>query len=103
VETAAEPRMTPRSARHRAPRRAEKLGLAGEPGIVISAPASAAGARTRHTLTEGRSCGLAMRNRPDGSISVCDRDERLGSRTMRRAVAAWFLGVGKGEDGKGGG
>ena len=100
VETAAEPRMTPRSARHRAPRRAEKLGLAGEPGIVISAPASAAGARTRHTLTEGRSCGLAMRNRPDGSISVCDRDERLGSRTMRRAVAAWFLGVGKWEDGR---
>jgi len=92
--------MTPRSARHRAPRRAEKLGLAGEPGIVILAPASAAGARTRHTLTEGRSCGLAMRSRPDGSISVCDRDERLGSRTMRRAVAAWFLGVGKWEDGR---
>jgi len=48
VETAAEPGMTPRSARHRAPRKAEKLGLAEEPGIVISAPASAAGARTRH-------------------------------------------------------
>jgi len=34
-------------------------------------------------------------------MSVCDRDEEgLGSRTMRRAVAAWFLGVGKGEDGR---
>lgn len=102
VETAAEPGMTPRSARHRAPRSAEKLGLAGEPGIVISAPASAAGARTRHTLTEGRSCRLAMRRRPDGSIWICDRDEEgLGSRTTRRAVAAWFLVVGKGEDGRG--
>jgi len=104
VETAADPGMTPRSARHRAPRRAEKLGLAGEPGIVILAPASAAGARTRHTLTEGRSCRLAMRRRPDGSIWVCDRDEEgLGSRTTRRAVAAWFLVVGKGEDGRDGG
>jgi len=75
VETAAEPGMTPRSARHWAPRRAEMLGLAGEPGIVISAPASAAGARTRCTLTEGRSCRLAMWSRPDRSISVCDHDE----------------------------
>jgi hypothetical protein len=41
METAAEPGRTPRSARHRAPRRPEKLGLAG---IVISAPASETGA-----------------------------------------------------------
>ena len=55
METAAEPGRMPRSARHRAPRRDEKLGLARDPGIVISAPASDTEHEpTRHTSRKRR-------------------------------------------------
>lgn len=73
METAADPGMTPRSARHRAPRRAEKLGLAGEPGIVISAPVSAAGARTDSHTREEADAGRAGDAEPTGRVDVALR------------------------------